>query len=218
MLALDRRTVIRGCGVVAVLALAVPLAAAAQDESPEGWVVRTDRGGHGGGDLVFRDMPPGWHITTGPAGIFYDPGRRASGEFRVEAETFLFDPGQRNEGFGIFIGGSGLETDAQAYTYFLIRRDGSILVKRRDGADTRTLHGWTPHDAVVTWEEREEGGATARNALAIEATPDELVFEVNGTAVHRMPRADQHVDGIVGLRVNHALDIHLTSLDIEAGG
>lgn len=193
---------------------------AAQEEEPappEGWIVRTDGGGHGGGDMDFMDMPPGWHITTGPSAILYDPGRTAEGTFRVESEVFLFDPGRRNEGFGIFIGGADLDGDGQAYTYFLVRRDGSVLVKRRDGAGTSTLHGWEPHDAVVTWEERGDDAATARNVLAIESRGGELAFFVNGEEVHRMSAEGQHVDGVVGLRVNHGLNLHVSSLEVEDG-
>lgn len=209
-----------GAGTLVLIAGLVATGAtpgtAQQDETPpEGWVVVTDRGGHGGGEIDFMTMAPGFHITTGPAAIFYDPENTASGTFRVEAEIFLFDPGQRNEGFGIFIGGRDLQGEDQAYTYFLIRRDGSVLVKRRDGPGTSVLHGWTEEPAVVTWEERGGEDAQAKNVLALEARANVLVFFVNGEEVHRMPTEGQHVDGVVGLRVNHALNLHVTRLDVE---
>ncbi len=186
---------------------------------PEGWVVRTDRGGHGaGGGLEFNDMPPGWHITTGPAAIFYHPEKTSSGNYRVETEVFLFDPGRRNEAFGLFIGGSDLDGENQAYTYFLIRNSGSFLVKRRDGDGTSTLQNWTDHPAIVTWDTRGEGKATAGNVLAIEAGAEELAFFVNGREVHRMPREGQHTEGVVGLRVNHALNLHFSRLDVMPSG
>ena len=105
----------------------------------------------------------------------------------------------------------------RSYTYFLIRRDGSVLVKRRDGAETSVIHGWTPHDAVVTWEERAEDDVTAKNVLGIAATADEIAFSVNGETVFSMPREGQHVDGLVGLRVNHGLNLHFSSLEITPG-
>lgn len=201
--------------------ISIPAKLAGQDAAPpDGWLVRTDAGGHGaaGEDLVFSDMPPGWHITTGPAAILYHPDRTASGDFRVDAEIFLFDPSRRNEGYGIFIGGSDLDGDGQAYTYFLLRRDGSFLVKRRDGAGTSNVQGWTPHEAIVTWEARGDGEATAENDLAIEANADHLVFFVNGQEVFRTARGDAHVDGVVGLRVNHSLNLHVASLDVTPIG
>ena len=132
---------------IAILVL-LPLAASAQEDKlppPEGWLARTDHGGDGVEAL--QEMPPGWHVTTGPAGIFYDPEARADGDFRVESTVYLFDPEGRNEGFGVFIGGIDLEGDGQAYTYLLIRADGSVIVKRRDGDATSTLLDWTKHEA-----------------------------------------------------------------------
>lgn len=196
----------------------LPLAAAAQEDKlppPDGWLARADHGGDGVEAL--QEMPPGWHVTTGPAGIFYDPEARADGDFRVESTVFLFDPEGRNEGFGVFIGGTDLQGDGQAYTYLLIRADGSVIVKRRDGDETSTLLEWTKHEAVVTWAARGEGAATAKNVLFIEAGGEEVVFGVNEQEVFRTARTGQHVDGVVGLRVNHGLNLHFSSLEVTDG-
>ncbi len=196
----------------------LPLAAAAQEDKlppPDGWLARADHGGDGVEAL--QEMPPGWHVTTGPAGIFYDPETRADGDFRVESTVFLFDPEGRNEGFGVFIGGTDLQGDGQAYTYLLIRSDGSVIVKRRDGDETSTLLEWTKHEAVVTWAARGEGAATAKNVLFVEAGGEEVVFGVNEQEVFRTARTGQHVDGVVGLRVNHGLNLHFSSLEVTDG-
>lgn len=196
----------------------LPLAAAAQEDKlppPDGWLARADHGGDGVEAL--QEMPPGWHVTTGPAGIFYDPEARADGDFRVESTVFLFDPEGRNEGFGVFIGGTDLQGDGQAYTYLLIRADGSVIVKRRDGDETSTLLEWTKHEAVVTWAARGEGAATAKNVLFVEAGGEEVVFGVNEQEVFRTARTGQHVDGVVGLRVNHGLNLHFSSLEVTDG-
>jgi len=197
--------------------LAAAPCARAQDGDPpppEGWVVRPDHGSADG--IHFMEMPPGFHITSGQAAIFYDPRRTAAGTFRVESEIFLFDPGARNESFGVFIGGRDLAGGGQTYLYFLIRGDGATLVKRREGTETTILRVWRRYDAVESWPEREEGAATARNVLAVEAGAGELVFFVNGTEVARIPRAGEPVDGVVGIRVNDGLDLHVTSLDVTA--
>lgn len=196
----------------------LPLAAAAQEDKlppPDGWLARADHGGDGVEAL--QEMPPGWHVTTGPAGIFYDPETRADGDFRVESTVFLFDPEGRNEGFGVFIGGTDLQGDGQAYTYLLIRADGSVIVKRRDGAETSTLLEWKKHEAVVTWAARGEGAATAKNVLFVEAEAGEVIFGVNEQEVFRTARTGQHVDGVVGLRVNHGLNLHFSSLEVTDG-
>lgn len=212
-----RRTVAASRMALAIVLL-LPLAAVAQEEKlppPEGWLARTDHGSDG--VEAMQQMPPGWHVTTGPAGIFYQPETRAEGDFRVESTVFLFDPEGRNEGFGVFIGGADLQGDEQAYTYLLIRADGSVIVKRRDGAGTSTLLDWTKHQAVVTWAGRGEGAATAKNVLYVEAAGHDVVFGVNEQEVFRTARAGQHVDGVVGLRVNHGLNLHFSSLEVTDG-
>lgn len=181
---------------------------------PDGWEIRTDRPGADASEIFFVDMPPGWHITTGPAAILYHPDSVASGEFSVEMEVFLFDPEGRREAFGFFVGGRDLEGADQRYLYFLIRDGGEYLVKKRDGAETSTLLNWTPDDAILEYADRDEGGVTVRNVLRMEARTDRVVFRVNGDEVASLPRDDLALDGVVGLRVNHALNIHVTRLDI----
>ncbi len=216
------RALSRGFAAATVVLLTgaiLPTAAAGQDEQPpEDWKIRTDRPNQDVSEIFFVDMPPGWHVTTGPAGIFWDPANTASGSYRVEMEVYLFDPGSRREAFGFFMGGSDLEGSGQAYTYFLIRNGGQFLVKQRAGADTPTLVPWTDNEAILAWEDREEGGATVLNTLAAEVDDAQVRFFVNGEEVHRMPRTGLALDGIVGLRVNHGLNLHISRLEVTAGG
>ena len=145
--------------------------------------MRFDRAGSTEADMeMFVSMPPGWHITTGPAGIFWDPAVSASGEFRAEMEVFLFDPGERREAFGIFFGGKELEGAGQEYAYFLLREGGEFIVKRRQGAETPTLVDWTAHDAVASFADRGDA-ATAKNVLTVEAGAETVRFLVNGAEV-----------------------------------
>jgi hypothetical protein len=194
------------------LSLAAAPAMAQELERPSDWEVRFDRPASES-DLYFVSMPPGWHITTGPSGILYNPAEVARGEFRVESEISLF-PGERLEGFGVFLGGQNLETDNQKYLYFLIRKDGSYLIKDRAGSETHVIVPWTMHDAIV----KQEGDEQAKNVLAVECGAAQVDFFVNGEKVNSVPRAETEVDGIVGLRVNHGLNIHVTSLSVEPTG
>ncbi len=194
-------------------AFVAPLSA--QDmQRPEGWMVRFDRDGSTEAELEsFVEMPPGFHITTGPAGIFYDPGLSASGDFRAELEVFLFDPGTRREAFGIFLGGQGLEGPGQRYTYFLLRNGGEFLIKRREGAETPTVQSWTASGAIKSWSDR-GSDASVRNVLAVEARGDRVRFFVNGAEVADLPRTEVPVDGTVGIRVNHALNLHIARIEV----
>ncbi len=208
---------------LAAAAASLAGAASAQDaldppalEFPEGWQVRFDRDGASADDLYLVAMPPGLHVTTGPAVIAWHPDSAASGDFRIESETFLFDPEERREGFGFFVGGSGLDGPNQSYTYFLLRDGGEFLVKRRDGEETAVVAGWTAHPAIESWADK--SGSTAKNVLALEAEAEELRFFVNGEQVWRGERGNLPTDGIFGLRVNHGLNLHVTTIASGSGG
>jgi len=177
-------------------------------ERPSDWNVRYDRPSND--SLYFVTMTPGWHITTGPSGIFYDPATTAEGQYRVSSEIYLF-PGDRREGFGIFIGGNDLESDNQSYLYFLIRRDGRFIIKQRNGAEAPTITPWTEHPAIA----KQDGDGQAKNVLAIHVGDQNLDFYVNDQAVSSVPRSQLSTDGVVGLRVNHALNLHVTNLTVE---
>ena len=209
------RSFARPCGAVAFAAALAAAPAVAQDlERPEGWMTRFDNADATEEQLeMFVGMPPGWHVTSGPAGIYYAPDESASGDFRAEMEVYLFDPGQRREAFGIFLGGSDLQGGGQQYSYFLIRNGGQYIVKRREGADAPTVEPWTAHDAILSYADRGEE-ASIKNVLAVEARGATVHLFVNGEEVSTVPRSDFGVDGTYGFRVNHGLNLHISRLEV----
>ena len=211
-------------GLVILLSAPVlisPQSVVAQEDGltpPPTWQVRLDRPDRGSvDDIRYVDMPPGWHITTGPAAIFWDPANTAAGNFRIESEVYLFDPGQRREAFGIFFGGSDLQDPEQAYTYFLIREGGEFIVKERQGSETSTLIPWTALEAIASYATRPEAAETAKNVLVVDAEGDTIRFFVNGVEVASLPRDGIRTDGTVGLRVNHNLNLHFSTLEVTDG-
>lgn len=185
---------------------------------PPTWEVRLDNPERGSlDDIWYVDMPPGWHITTGPSAIFWDPERTASGDFRIESEIFLFDPGSRREAFGVIFGGANLEGPGQEYSYFLIREGGEFIVKGRAGEEAPTLIPWTAHEAIVSYATKPADAETAKNVLAVEARGDTVRFFVNGAEVASLPRSGLRTDGVVGLRVNHNLNLHVSTLEVISG-
>ena len=193
------------------VAHAVPVQAQ-EGPFPEGWQVRFDREGSSMEELRFETMLPGMHITTGPAMIAYHPDSVATGDFRIESETFLFDPGRRREAFGFFVGGSDLQGPNQRYTYFLVREGGEFLVKTRSGAETGLVQDWTANPAVASYAGKPADASTAKNVLVLEAEGDELRFSINGEQVWSGSRQGLETEGIFGLRVNHGLDVHVTTI------
>ncbi len=210
----------------APLVVAASLAApslAAQDPAPElpaGWALRADPGHEAADGLSFVTMTPGWHLTTGNfSGILYRSDQVASGTFEALMTVHLFatDP-QRLEGFGVFVGGDHLTDDAQRYTYFLLRADGKFLVKIRDGNRTRTVADWTPSSAIVVLPKDADTSTSVKNVLNIRVTPNAITFLINGERVLRRPRNGFPVGGIVGIRANHRLNLHVQSLDVASPG
>lgn len=229
--------------LLAVLGLMAPFAQAQRPDpltpdgenmtTPPSWVVRFDAPhGHGDhadhadhaptvgadstADVFFVNMTPGWHVTTGPRAIFYHPDATASGDVRVRTMMHLFDPGERREAHGLFMGGQNLDGDDLAYDYFLIREGGEFLIKRRRGDETETLQDWTAHDAIRSFADGD--GSPVENVLEVVAQGDDVAFLVNGTEVARLPRTDVQTDGIAGLRINHALNLHVEDFAIERLG
>ncbi len=165
-------------------------------------------------DIFFTNMRPGWHLTSGPAGIYWHPMSTAEGDFAVAANFFQFDPGERNEAYGLFFGGSDLAGPDQAYLYFLIRRSGEFLVKHRKGDETNDVAGWTANEAIAAWPPAKPEDGTVANELAVSVDGDHMSFLVNGTLVHQMPKGAWSTDGLVGFRVNHELNLHISSFDV----
>lgn len=192
-------------------------------EVPEGWEVRLDHNDEDvvigsepdSSDIYFVNMTPGWHITTGPAGIFYHPANTASGNFEIQSEIFFFDPGQRNrEGYGLFWGGANLQDEDQEYLYFLLRNTGEFLIKKRMGEDTEVIQGWTPSDAIETFGEGDE--SSVRNMLKLISDEQGLQFVVNDKVVAEVSAEGFNNEGIYGLRVNHSVNLHISDLSLKS--
>lgn len=186
---------------------------AAQDSAlPEGWSVRAD-GDAGTADVKVAPMGQGMHVTLGPAIILYRASAGGSGPFHTLATFTQTRKTSHPEGYGLFYGGQALEGGQEEYTYFLVRGDGSYLVKRRDGERTTDItKGWVPSPAVHKLNAK----GTATNLLEIDnkRDPGKVVFKVNGQAVHTLAQAAD-VNGIVGIRANHHLDLHIDGFDVH---
>jgi len=213
----------RSLTTLSLLALAAaPLAAqgAAADPThkvaggalPAGWMGRTDSPTDKLTDAKFVAMGPGFHATSGPAAIFWNPKTIVSGPFTASTTMTQTKAPMHPEAYGIFVMGSKLDSPAQSYLYFLVRGDGKFLINHRAGADVHKIVPWTENAAVV----KADANGKATNKLTVDATKsDSLRFLVNGTQVAALP-ANQFGsrNGLVGLRVNHNLDVHIGDLTV----
>ena len=183
---------------------------------PPGWNARTDRAAPLSG-VKFEIMNPGQHVTLGPAAIFWRDADTTAANFTVEAKLWLFSVPRHPEGYGLFIGGSDLSGVGQRYTYFIIRHDGSFLIKRRVGDSTSFVTPkWTPSPLVAKPDSGASGDLpkSIENTLTIRVAGTTVSFSINGTQVFSAPATDVDVKGVVGYRVNHNLNVHLGPLGI----
>jgi len=102
-----------------------------------------------------------------------------------------------------------------------VRRDGQYLVRHRAGAEVHEILPWTAHEAVNPWKPGARPGAdghptTVKNVLAVGVSRAKLDLYVNDRLVTSLDRPPyMNADGIVGLRVNHGLNLHVTDLLVE---
>jgi hypothetical protein len=179
---------------------------------PPGWTARPDAAGDPG-DIKFVVMEPGYHLTLGPAVILYRNEDRAGGPFHTLAKFHQMKKLKHAEGYGLFTGGQNLDGKNQSYTYFLVRGDGKFTIKRRSGEKATEIVGWKAHPAIAKADP--EGKAT--NLLEIDAKvdPKRVSFKVNGKEVHAMAATQFATTGVVGLRVNHNLDLHVEEFAVH---
>ncbi|HEV7590620.1 MAG TPA: hypothetical protein VGO40_21100 [Longimicrobium sp.] len=218
------RTLILG---VALLASAAPLAAqgghqhddpdhaaAGGGTLPAGWHAHPDHAGADLAGLRFVPMGGGFHATTGPAVILWNPANAPTGEFTAHATFGQTRAPMHPEAYGLFIAGSNLDSAAPEYMYFLVRGDGKYMVRHRAAnGDLHTIVDWTESPAV----HRQNEAGQATNALAVEGGPWGVRYKINGTQVAEWLKRDVpylKADGIVGLRVNHNLDVHISDFGV----
>lgn len=179
---------------------------------PPGWTARPDAKGDAA-QIKFVTMEPGYHLTLGPATILYRKENLVKGPFHSQAKIHQMKKLEHAEGYGLFLGGQNLDGERQSYTYFLVRADGKFTIKRREGEKVSEVVGWKSHPAI----NKADAGGKATNLLEIDAKldPKQVSFKANGQEVHSMPARGQHVKGLVGLRVNHNLDVHIEGFAIH---
>jgi hypothetical protein len=202
---------------VPILVLAA-LTTSLSAQAPAGWSVRTDRSTNASDpdntpNLKFATMGKGFHVTSGPAGTFWNPANTATGDFTATATFTLIKPSGHTNYYGLVFGGSDLAAANQNYIYFLVAQDGTYLVKHRAGEQTHDIKAATPHEAV------RKPGADGRstNTLEVRVAGNNISYVVNGTVVHTTPKSGMtaKTDGIVGVRVNHLLDVHIEGFAVK---
>lgn len=209
---------------VAALALAPATAISAQADPdravagggtlPAGWNARTDRN-QPMTNVKFAAMADGFHFTLGPAAIFWRATDSVSVGFHGVATMTQTKAPTHPEAYGLFLGGKNLGDSTLSYTYFLVRTKadtGQFSIWRRSGSGRPTaIVGWTTNAAV----NGADAQGMATNELSFLVQGGTVKFMVNGKDVHTANASDVDTQGIVGYRINHNLDVHVSSLGVH---
>ena len=204
--------------LMVVMLAAAPLAAQVQQEAkawapPAGWAVSTDKAANAA-DTRFQTMGSGFHVTSGPAAIYFNQANQGTGAFTANASFGVRSGGTDGhlEGYGLFIGGTDLNDAArQQYFYFLVRGDGKYFFAHRAGAEVHKLVDWTENAAV----NKQTAQGAVSQVLAIQVTADSMHMSANGKRVHSLAKGQLRTDGQVGLRVNHNLNLHISAFEVK---
>lgn len=179
---------------------------------PAGWHVRTERNA-ALANVKFVAMGNDFHATMGPAAIMWRDADTASGNYHTVATFTQTKAPMHPEAYGLIIGGKNLDGDAQSYTYLIVRGTGEFSIWRRAGYANKptAVVPWTANAAV----HKADADGKATNELAVLVENGKASFTVNGTEVYSADASTIDAAGIVGYRVNHNLDVHLSAIGIH---
>jgi hypothetical protein len=202
----------------AIAALVVALASPAFGQAPAGWQLRLDRSTNASDpdktpDVKVIQMGPGFHVTSGPAAVLWNPKNSATGTYTLKGTFHLMQPSGHSNYYGLAFGGSDLESSNQNYLYFLVAQNGTYVVKHRAGdATTHDVQGRTVHAAVA----KPDNTGKSVNNLEVRVGADKIDYVINGTLVHSTPKSGMsaRTDGLWGVRINHQLDVHVEKLAV----
>jgi len=186
----------------------------------KGWQGKIDPGKQNEGksinDSKVMEMGGGLHLQVGPAAVYWNPANTGKGDYTVSAtfkETKVAS--DHPHPYGLFIGGSKLDTDTPNLLYCVAYGNGDVLVRGFSGGKVINPLRRAPNAAVH--KAGADGGVTQQIAWSVKGDKAECL--VNGTVVASLPKADitgpdklESTDGIYGIRVSHNLDVLVTGL------
>lgn len=161
-------------------------------------------------------------VTTGPAGVYWHPGNRASGNYTVKA-TFT-EPKFQNlnnhpHPYGVFIAGNDMGTDQQSYLYCTAYGNGRFIVRGFGPDTTFRLNGRGEEHAAIN--KASAPGSPVTQEIALSVKDDKIECAINGTVVGSYNKADalgarklKSTDGIYGIRFGHNTEATVSGLSV----
>ena len=183
--------------------------------SAPGWKGRIDpnsaKQGRTINDSKFVKQGNDLHLTIGPAAVYWNPANTAKGDFTAKAS---FKEGKTTSNhphpYGIFIGGSNLDSDQPTLMYCVAYGDGSFLIRRFSGGTVSDVSKRAPNPAV----HKTAADGSTTNDIAWTVKGNRAECAINGTTVAGFDKSElvgpgklESTDGVVGLRVSHNVDV-----------
>jgi hypothetical protein len=212
--------------------LAAPLAAQGKPSDPDvkvagggalpaGWSYRLEDPTASIANAKFVAMGGGFHFSTGPAGIYWREADAVPGSFHTVATFTQTKAPMHPEAYGLFVMGKGLKGATASYVYLIVRGDGMYSIRQGGAAGSPSTNlttggnrnGWLASDAVV--KQDSAGKATNKLEIAGDAATKKLKFSVNGKQVAEIDAPGGSVAGLVGIRMNHNLDVHVDGFAVH---
>ena len=214
--------------IVAALWISATTAPYAQDADKKvagggitvkGWQGKADPGNKQGltvNDSKFAPEGSGFHVTTGPAGVYWNPANTAKGDYTVRA-TFR-EPKQtinHPHPFGVFIGGSQLDSDTPSMLYCVAYRDGTFLVRQFNAGKVTTIAKKNAHEAVGKASGPE---AEVKQEVGWNVKGPRVECVINGATVWGADKSEIagfSSDGLTGIRVSHNSDASIANFTLS---
>jgi hypothetical protein len=185
-------------------------------QTPQGWRMRVDESTSAEDpddrpDLKVATVGSGMRITGGPAGTFWNPSNAVTGNWTARANFTLMKPSSHTNYYGLIFGGRDIEGPKQTYVYFLVAQNGTYIIRRRVGEQVTDVQGRMTHAAI----QRPDANGRSVNALEVRVAGNTVSYVINGMVVHTAPKGNLVTDGLVGVRINHALDVQMEGFTVQ---
>lgn len=189
-----------------------------------GWKGRIDpqsaKQGRTISDSKFEQQGNTYTLAVGPAAVYWNPANTASGNYTVKAtfrEPKFMSANDHPHPYGIFIGGSKLDTDAPTLLYCSPYGNGKVLVRGFSNGTVFTPMARADNAAV----HKADPGAELTQDVMWTVKDGRAECSINGTVVAGYSAAEvvgdgklESLNGVYGLRVSHNLDVVVTGFSM----
>lgn len=185
-----------------------------------GWKGRVDRRPAAAGktiaDSKFGAEAGALRLSVGPAAYYWSEANTASGDYQVKASFKEHKMAASHpHSYGIFIGGSDLESDTEKLAYCIVYGNGTYSVKTFNGAKVTTLVDRAANEAL----HKADANGESTNEIGWRVKGGKAACVVNGVEVKSFDQAELvgadklvSTNGAYGIRVSHNLELTVSGL------